>query len=420
MSVLNIRKFDPTTLKKGSVILCTGKRCSGKSTMLKCVARHLCDSVDAALAMSDDVLEQEHFRTFMSAPDVHPWDEDRLAAVVAEQRRRMEAGQPQQHVAVLVSSVRFEALVSEVMRYIIMNSRRLNITLALTCQASVDIEPVSRANIDYVFAFQELNPGRRKSLYQNFFGMFSDFPSFDKSFEACTGCYDCLVLDSTLPVCTGPSDCVFWFGTQREHANKDTFHLGARAPAVQDVQALLKQLSGLCEQLGRVATQGQVDKAVATPARCGDPIEGLAREEVSVWLSVAAENGYMDVLQGLARQYSLTWKEMRASGAPILAAEKGHLGVLQYLVDEFGVWVIDSLPDLLAVAAAHGHLAVVQWLVERMGMTPAGIRAAMASHDGIVRDAPILGYFRELGVTLPPTRVEVLERMQAAFGYDRQ
>lgn len=213
MTKLNIRRFDPATFKKNRAMLCIGKKGTGKSTMVAHLAYLISHYVDNAIAMTPSLSSQETFRMFMPACNVYSdYREDKVVAILTEQRRRQAAGEYVPHIAIFMDDLGYDKSIftSKVMRDVLMNGRQVNITLLFALQYCLDIKPDIRSNIDYVFAFSEKIGKNRKKLHENFFGMFQTFSSFEKTFFACTENYECLVMDNTAQS-NHLDDTVFYF-----------------------------------------------------------------------------------------------------------------------------------------------------------------------------------------------------------------
>lgn len=246
MDQLDMHSFDFATLGKGNVIACTGSKRTGKSTMLKHIARHLHASVDTALAMSIWPREREQFRTFMSGADVHDYDVERVAAIVAEQQRCMKEKKPLKHVAILIDGSPCGAFKHQTMRQVFYESRHLNITLAFTLESMREVPPDIRNNIDVLFAFSE---ACNRKLLDNFWSVFPTFQEFVETFRAaCTTPYNCLVMDSRI-FAHSVKECIFLSRTHGEYANEAPFHLGEPASPHPNVEDLVRQLTAVCEAL---------------------------------------------------------------------------------------------------------------------------------------------------------------------------
>jgi len=61
----------------------------------------------------------------------------------------------------------------------------------------MDMTPMIRTNVDYVFALRDNVRQNRENLYKAFFGVFPSFDTFCQVMDSCTENYECLVLDNT-------------------------------------------------------------------------------------------------------------------------------------------------------------------------------------------------------------------------------
>jgi type II secretory pathway predicted ATPase ExeA len=86
---LNIRKFDPCSIKPGRIVLLVGKRGTGKSVLCKDLLYHMRDTVDVAVAMSPTNSSAETFSEFVPEALIYDeFKEDVIANMMASQRRR--------------------------------------------------------------------------------------------------------------------------------------------------------------------------------------------------------------------------------------------------------------------------------------------------------------------------------------------
>lgn len=68
---LNIRKFDPGTMKEWRTIIFVGKRGSGKSVLMKDIIGHLKDKVDFGIAMTPTEESAAFFRSILPPTSVY-------------------------------------------------------------------------------------------------------------------------------------------------------------------------------------------------------------------------------------------------------------------------------------------------------------------------------------------------------------
>lgn len=80
---------------------------------------------------------------------------------------------------------------------IFFNGRHYKILFLLTMQDPKAITPGLRSNIDFSFILRTPNQATRRSLYENYCGMFPSYEIFEKVLDSCTEDYGCLVIDNT-------------------------------------------------------------------------------------------------------------------------------------------------------------------------------------------------------------------------------
>jgi len=84
-----------------------------------------------------------------------------------------------------------------VMRLLFMYGRNWKMMLIITMQYPLNISPIFRANIDYVFILREPNISNRKKIYENYAGMFPTFESFCEIMDQCKENNECIVINNT-------------------------------------------------------------------------------------------------------------------------------------------------------------------------------------------------------------------------------
>ena len=259
-----INKFDPSTLRPYRIILCVGKRGTGKSVLLQDLMYHIRANVDICCAMSPTQENLTNYEKLMPRSFVHErFEEPTLTALVAHQRAVARKQEPYR-ILVVLDDLMYDksVLKATCIREIFMNGRHLRITLINAMQYVMDMSPDLRSQIDYVFALRENIIANRKKLYNFFFGMFPTFDEFEKVMNACTGDHDCLVMDNTIGS-NNISECVFWY---KAKLTQPTFKL-CRS------RFWLKDSCYFCGDEGLDATAG-ASKKVHKRKQAGDSMEG--------------------------------------------------------------------------------------------------------------------------------------------------
>jgi hypothetical protein len=291
-----IRKFDMRTLKLDSVVLFIGKRGTGKSVLLEDTLYHVHKHFDLGIAMSPTASSCDMFRRFIPDSCVYEnFDEEPIKRMIEIAHELRMVGK-QRRLFVLMDDCMYDpnCLKSDVMRYIFMNGRHLNILLVVLVQYALDVLKGLRANTDYVFTLAEPRRIYRQGIYENFFSVFEDFEDFCQAMDVCTADNGCLVAHIAARS-TALTDQVFWYKAQigrpaRMMGNRNLWklhHLFYRAPVPKFLSAQEPPIPALArmQQGGRggegargagnphaaAAAGAQPDRAAAGEHPHGDP-----------------------------------------------------------------------------------------------------------------------------------------------------
>ena len=90
------------------------------------------------------------------------------------------------------------------------NGRHWKMWFILSLQYSLDIKPVIRTNVDGTFILRETNMKNRKSLWENYAGVFSDFSQFCQVLDQLTDDYTALYIHNQT-TSNRLEECVFWY-----------------------------------------------------------------------------------------------------------------------------------------------------------------------------------------------------------------
>jgi hypothetical protein len=90
------------------------------------------------------------------------------------------------------------------------NGRHWKMLFILSLQYSLDIKPVIRTNVDGTFILRETNLKNRKSLWENYAGVFPDFGMFCDVLDQLTDDYTSLYVHNAT-TSNKIEDCVFWY-----------------------------------------------------------------------------------------------------------------------------------------------------------------------------------------------------------------
>ena len=208
---LRIKKFDPTSIRKSTIIFLIGKRNTGKSVLMRDLLYHMprCDFC-LAMAPTDDTIKM--YREFLPESCIFDhFSQEKLESAVSLQRELVSRGKTRR-LLILLDDCLYQknVLSSTCMRHIFFNGRHDYITLLCAAQYMMQIQPEFRSNIDYVFALRDNVLNNRRKMHLNFFGQFGSFTEFDRVMSACTNDYKTLVLDGTVSS-QNYLDSVMWY-----------------------------------------------------------------------------------------------------------------------------------------------------------------------------------------------------------------
>lgn len=209
---LKIQRFDPASLKKHRIILCIGRRGSGKSTLCEDLLYHISNNVDFGLFMTPTEESATTFRRH--APESWIYDnfqQNKLEDMLSMQRQ-LSRTQKQRDLLVVLDDCMYDkkVLKGTAIRDLHMNGRHLKVTFINCVQYLMDVGPELRAQVDYVFCMREPVYANQVKLWKFFFGVFSNFADFATVLAKCTSNYSCLVLDNTRAT-SDISECLFWY-----------------------------------------------------------------------------------------------------------------------------------------------------------------------------------------------------------------
>jgi hypothetical protein len=211
--VLNIqlRKFNPASIKDDKICIFIGRRGTGKSTLVTDILYHK-RHLPAGIVMSGTEDGNHHYKSFI--PDIFiygGYNRDAVVRLVERQKRLIATGKVSP-VFLLMDDLMFDKsfLKDPLIREIFLNGRHWGIFVMLTTQYSLDLPPAIRQNADYVFILRDNIKRSRESLYNSFCGMFPSLAIFNQVMDACTEDYECLVVHTTA-TSNKIEDCVFYY-----------------------------------------------------------------------------------------------------------------------------------------------------------------------------------------------------------------
>jgi hypothetical protein len=208
---LQLKKFDPKKMGDDRICVFIGKRNTGKSYLIRDIMYHK-KHIPTGIVQSGTEDGNGFYGNFV--PDLfiyNEYDKEAVERVMDRQRKIIKSGKKSSSFMLLDDCMYDNRFLKDtVMRQVFMNGRHYNIFFMLSMQYCMDMPPALRANIDYVFVLRENIVANREKIWKNFFGIFPTFDLFNKTMDACTENFECLILDNTVKS-NKIEDCVFWY-----------------------------------------------------------------------------------------------------------------------------------------------------------------------------------------------------------------
>lgn len=194
-----MKRFDTSIIKANRVILITGKRGTGKTTLLEYLLFKLRDRFDVVIGMGGSHASVKMLEGFMpkcmvfGAPIIR-----KIEKLVEVSKALIQAGKRREFLLVLDDcTFRKDIFKYPIFREIFMNGRNYALTFIISAQYIMDLETDLRSQVDYVFTFKELIRANQKRLWEYFYGMIDNFRDFQTVLQANTKNFECLVMDNT-------------------------------------------------------------------------------------------------------------------------------------------------------------------------------------------------------------------------------
>lgn len=215
---LNIRRFDPSTIKPHRIVVVVGKRGTGKSVLLRDLLYHARDKLDYGVAMSPTHETAEGFRAFMPQTSVYQEYSHPIVERLIEHQKNLantRGADKLRSLFLVLDDCLYDqkVLKSKQIRELFMNGRHMRCFMMLAAQYMMDLSPALRTQVDYCICLRENIHANREKLYKFFFGIFPKYEMFSRVLDACTANYECLVIDNTVQS-NNISDCIFWYKAQ--------------------------------------------------------------------------------------------------------------------------------------------------------------------------------------------------------------
>ena len=205
---LELKKFDPSTLKNDSVVVFIGKRNTGKSYCMKDILSYHKD-LPVGIVISPTETANNYFEKFI--PNMLIYEEYEPTIIKKFLDRQINIGKTKNdqikkygnsdidnRAFLILDDCLYDKTwpTDKNIRSIFMNGRHYKIFFLITMQFCLGLPPILRANIDYVFIFKTNLIKEREKIYNHYAGVFNDFSTFCTVMDNCTDNYECLVIDN--------------------------------------------------------------------------------------------------------------------------------------------------------------------------------------------------------------------------------
>jgi hypothetical protein len=227
-SIINIKKFDPTSIDPCRICVFIGRRGTGKSQLVTDILYHQ-RKIPMGVVMSGTEESNEHYKEYIPDSFIYGQYEPSVIekiinnqqGVIKKCKTPEEKEKIENSVFMLLDDCMFDNKWTrdKNMRCIFMNGRHYRIFFMLTLQYCMDLPPSLRGQIDYIFILRENIIQNREKLYKHFFGIFPTFDSFNEVLTQCTENYECLVLNNR-STSNKIEDVVFWYKAKLGHKFK--------------------------------------------------------------------------------------------------------------------------------------------------------------------------------------------------------
>lgn len=220
--VLNLRKFDISSIKDDSVVVMLGKRNTGKSVLVSDLLYYHRD-IPVGTVISPTESSNKNYSNMVPSLFIHDSPTPQLIHRVVHRQKMVMKKFNREKEAFGSTNVdpRAFLLMDDCMydgawktdkniSYLFFNGRHIKCFFIICMQYALGMPPNLRNNIDYVFILRENLINNRKRIYDSYCGMFPTFQIFCSVLDACTENFECLVVDNT-STSNKVEDLVFWY-----------------------------------------------------------------------------------------------------------------------------------------------------------------------------------------------------------------
>lgn len=207
---ITIRKFDLKSILSDAIIICCGKRRSGKSYLIREIMYEMARrKMPCGAIFSHTEHCNKFFRYHFPGLYVHEeMPEEKLAAILDSQHKKIKKFAKQHNVGdgrniknsffLLADDMMSDDDIwkkSRSFKKIFTEGRWANLFFIMSIQYVLGIPPALRSNVDYAFLFACDAQNDMRKLWENYASVIPTFDMFKKIFFECTRDYGCLVIN---------------------------------------------------------------------------------------------------------------------------------------------------------------------------------------------------------------------------------
>lgn len=236
MQDLNLRRFDPRSIRPGSVCVWVGGRYTGKTTNALWVMYNRRKIIDEATVFSATNSSNGDFTGHFPATFIHDeYDETLVENLLSLQReRKKELGEDCPWHSLILEDMFFDKErihKHRAFREILMNGRHPHMDGPhYMVHYLMDFPKVFRQQVDYWFFMQDTNITNRKNIHEQIFGMVPNFKLFNNIMDVCCENYSAMVLDRRKAATSmNLEECIYWMRAPPKEELPERWHFGNKA-----------------------------------------------------------------------------------------------------------------------------------------------------------------------------------------------
>jgi hypothetical protein len=211
-----LKRFDPSSMKDNRVMFIIGHCNAGKSMLSIDIIKHITPKLGAGTVLGPDDRKISHFKQLSDEVLIHEYYTPEIGKEII-QRQTQEHITP--HFLIADGCIHDPFWQRDPpMRYMFLNSQRLQLTIIFTMVYAVGVVPALRVCVDYVFIYRENLQANRRKIYDQYAStIFPSYELFCTVMDALNnwGEYICLVFDNT-STSKNIEDRVFYYKAQYE------------------------------------------------------------------------------------------------------------------------------------------------------------------------------------------------------------